>query len=138
MAGAEHVCQHHTQYGRNGSDSDRPQERLRNLRPQRLVPYRDVRADDEHHQCKPDIGQQREGHVGVIDDPKARLSNHQPGEQFADDHRDPEARQRGEQRPGHPYDRKQRQCVEAEPGHFGGVYCQDTKWQGMFVFSSVR
>ncbi len=64
-----------------------------------------MRANDEHHQCEADIGQQREGRVGVIDDPKARLPDHQTGGQLADDHRDPEARQRGEQRPGHPDDR---------------------------------
>jgi hypothetical protein len=99
-----------------------------------------MRADDEHHQCEPNIGQQREGRVGVIDDPKARLSDHQPGDQLADDHRDPESRHRGAQRPGHPYDRKQRQCVEAEPRHFGGLLPghQMARNVGIFVGEIAR
>ena len=105
MTGAEHLRQYHTQYGRNASDCDRPEQGLRDGRPKCLVPHRDMRADDEHHQCEPDVGQQCEGHVGVIDDPEARSSNHQSADQLADDDRDLEARQRGEQRPGHPYDR---------------------------------
>jgi hypothetical protein len=93
MTGAEHLREHDSEDRRHRSNRDRPQQRRGNRRPQRLVPHRDMGAHDEHHQREPDVRQQCESRVGVIDYAESRSADDQSRDQLPDDHRDAEARQ---------------------------------------------
>ncbi len=112
-----------------------------------------VGADNEHHQCEPDAGQQLKGRVGGIDDAEPGSADDDPGHQLTDHHRQAQPRDSGQCRTGQSDDRQQSQGVESETRHLrrsrdsappgtlppvAPASCHDTNRHGIGVFSSVR
>src|SRR6185437_2333244 len=101
---------------------DRSCQRHRHGRTHRWVADRDVAAHHEHHQRKADVREQLKGWLGRIDHAETGLADDQTRDEFADDHRYPQAWHRSQHRAGETDSGQQRQRVKAESLHVAIVH----------------